>query len=376
MSDIVANTGQALLMALGMAWKTGWALVLGFTISSVLRAIVPTETIKQHLGGSGLRQIGIASAFGAASSSCSYAAAAIMRTLFRKGASLVTSLAFLFAATNMVLELGIILYLLMGWQFMAAEWIGGFVLIAIMSLVVRLTYPQKLAEHARAMGEEDHTEEAHSDGQARDHWWKKLGQPETRATIARNFTMEWSMLWKDLLIGFLVGGFLAAFVPHSLWQSLFLTDAPEWLRVPANAVIGPIVAMLTFVCSVGNVPLAAVLWGGGATFGGVIAFIYGDLIVLPLLDVYRRYFGWKMAAYIGLVLFAAMAGAAIVIDLAFNAIGIVPEHSTNIRETLTTFSIDYTFWLNLVFGALGLALFVLSRRSRAEQFQDGCEHCH
>ena len=375
MNEIMPNIGQALLMALGMAWKTGWALVLGFTISSVIRAIVPTRMIQQHLGGSGMREVGVASLFGAASSSCSYAAASIMRTLFRKGASLTTSLAFLFAATNLVIELGIILYLLMGWQFMVAEWAGGFVLIAIMAIIVRLTYPKELAERVREMGGEGGSDSP--DGQADRPWWRKLTAPETRATIASNFTMEWSMLWKDLLIGFMVGGLVAAFVPHSFWQSLFLTDAPEGVRVIGNALIGPIVAMLTFVCSVGNVPLAAVLWGGGATFGGVIAFIYGDLIVLPLLDVYRRYFGWKMAAYIGVVLFASMAGAAIVIDLAFGALGIVPGHTTDIRESLTTFSIDYTFWLNLAFGALGIALFLVSRQTRNDDSGGGeCSHCH
>ncbi len=375
MNDIIPNIGQALLMALGMAWKTGWALVLGFTISSVIRAIVPPRTIQQHLGGSGVREVGVASLFGAASSSCSYAAASIMRTLFRKGASLTTSLAFLFAATNLVIELGIILYLLMGWQFMVAEWIGGFVLIAIMAIIVRLTYPKELAEQAREMGGDDGTDGPV--GKASGPWWRKLTAPETRATIASNFTMEWSMLWKDLLIGFVVGGFVAAFVPHSFWQSLFLTDAPDGVRVIGNALIGPIVAMLTFVCSVGNVPLAAVLWGGGATFGGVIAFIYGDLIVLPLLDVYRRYFGWKMAAYIGAVLFVSMAGAAIVIDLAFGALGIVPRHATDIRESLTTFSFDYTFWLNLAFGTLGIALFMLSQQTRNDDSGGGeCAHCH
>lgn len=376
MADIITNIGEALLLAFGMAWKTGWALILGFTISSVLRAIVPTDTIRRHLGGSDIRQVGIAALFGAASSSCSYAAAAIMRTLFRKGASLVTSLAFLFAATNLVLELGIILYLLMGWQFMVAEWLGGILLIAIMSIIVRLTYPKPLAEDARSMGGDEDNAAAEAEDDDRQCWWQKLARPETRAIIARNFTMEWSMLWKDLAIGFVVGGFIAVFVPHDVWQSLFLTDAPSWIQIPANALIGPIVAMLTFVCSVGNIPLAAVLWGGGATFGGVIAFIYGDLIVLPLLDVYRRYLGWKMAAYIGVVLFASMASAAIVIDIFFSAIGIVPHHSTDIRETLTSFSIDYTFWLNLAFGLLGLALLIINRRNPKVDGADGCAHCH
>ncbi len=363
MSHFISQIGDALLMSLGMAWKTGWTLALGFMISAILQALVPADRIQAKLGGTGVRRIGLAALFGAASSSCSYAAASIMRTLYRKGASLVTSLAFLFAATNLVLELGIILYLLMGWQFMLAEWLGGIALIAVMSLIVRLTYPEKLAEQARDRGNDDDNETNSTDGDEKS-WIERLKDSETRGVIARNFTMEWSMLWKDLAIGFLVGGFVSVFVPQSVWQSLFLTDAPAWLRVPANALIGPIVAMLTFVCSVGNVPLAAVLWSGGATFGGVVAFIYGDLIVLPLLDVYRRYFGWRMAAYIAAVLFASMAGAAMLIDLIFTAIGIVPGHSIDIRHELTNFSIDYTFWLNIIFGMIATALFVMARRKR------------
>ncbi len=372
MPHFLAQFLDALTLAFGMAWKTGWTLVLGFAISSLLQAVVPAEAMREKLGGAGPRQIGLAALLGAASSSCSYAAAAIMRTLFKKGASLVTSLAFLFAANNLVIELGVILYLLLGWQFMVAEWVGGIVLIAVMSVVVKLTYPKKLAEEARrheeAGGDHDHAADASSD----ETWRKKLAKPETRITIAHNFTMEWSMLWKDLLIGFVIGGFVATFVPTEVWRALFLVDAPAWLRIPANAMIGPIVAMLTFVCSIGNVPLAAVLWGGGASFGGVIAFLYGDLIVLPLLDVYRRYFGWKMAAYIAGILFASMVGAAILVGLAFSAAGAIPARGTDIRTTLTTFAIDYTFWLNLAFGALALWLWRTSRTHPQER----AGHCH
>ncbi|TPG43497.1 transporter [Sphingomonas koreensis] len=369
MTPLLHHIGDALLMALGMFWKTAWSLVLGFAISAVLQTIVPAETLRDKFGKGGAREITLAAALGAASSSCSYAAAAVMRTLFKKGASLVTALAFLFAATNLVLELGVIILLLMGWQFMAAEWIGGVALIVVMVVIVKLTYPNKLAEEARAHPEpgNSHHHASTDDGKS---WRERLADPDTRVTVAQAFTMEWGMLWKDLAIGFLVGGFLAVFVPASVWQGLFLTDAPDWLRIPANAVIGPLVAMVTFVCSIGNVPLAAVLWGGGATFGGVIAFLYGDLIVLPLLDVYRRYFGWKFAAYIGLVLFAAMAIAAMLIDLVFAAIGIVPGDAIDIRHEMTTFAIDYTFWLNIVFGVLGLWLWRLSKRQPAAK-----SHC-
>ncbi|MBV9828969.1 MAG: permease, partial [Alphaproteobacteria bacterium] len=206
---------------------------------------------------------------GASSSSCSYASAAIMRTLFKKGAALITSLAFLFASTNLVRELGVMLYLLMGWQFTAGEWVGGLALIAVMSTLVKLAYPSELMEAARSQRGGERRSPAHDDGGEGAHDRPRLTNPQTRVRVAQNFTMEWSMLWKDLAIGCLVGGFLAAFLPDAFWKALFLTDASPWLKVPANALLGPLIAMATFVCSIGNVPLAAVLWAGGASFGGV-----------------------------------------------------------------------------------------------------------
>jgi hypothetical protein len=273
----------------------------------------------------------------------------------------------LLASTNLVLELGIILYLLMGWQFMAGEWIGGPVLVAIMSPLVKLTYPKKLVESAR---------KRHEDGEGHQHmsmtvegstWRERLLNPETRIRVAQNFTMECAMLWKDLLAGFLVGGLLSSFVPEAFWKTLFLTDASPWIRVPVDALIGPVVAMLTFVCSIGNVPLAAVLWAGGASFGGILAFLYGDLIILPLLDVYRRYFGWRMAAYMAVVFFATMALSACIMDVAFAVAKLTPVQSGHVSQEMTQFSLNYTFWLNLVFGLVGIYWFWLSRRDRLQR---------
>ena len=356
------QVGHALLMTLGMMWQTGWTLVLGFTVSSLLQTVVPADKMREALGGGGAKDIAAATALGAASSSCSYASAAIMRTLFKKGAALGTALAFMFASTNLVLELGIILYVLLGWQFMAGEWIGGLVLVTVMSLLLKLVYPKALVEAAR------HHEEAGSGHHHMsmtvegDTWWARLRNPETRVRVAQNFAMEWSMLYKDLAIGFIVGGFLAAFVPDAWWKAMFLQDASPWIKVPFDALIGPVVACLTFVCSIGNVPLAAVLWAGGASFGGVLAFLYADLLVLPLLDVYRRYFGWRMAAFMAGLFFVTMAISALVMDLAFSALGLVPSHDTDVRAQLTHFALNYTFWLDLVFGALALYLFWLNSR--------------
>ncbi|TPW31918.1 permease [Pararhizobium mangrovi] len=361
--DFLQTLLHAAVFALGMAWKTLWTLVLGFTISSVIQSVVSTEAMRDALGRGGIRQISLATAMGAASSSCSYASAAIMRTLFKKGAALVNALAFMFASTNLVIELGIILLILMGWQFMVGEWVGGLVLIAIMAMIVRFTLSDKLVEAARNHEEAGGGHEHSAMLVEGETWWRRLTNPQARIRVAQNFTMEFSMLWKDLAIGFVVGGILTAFVPDRFWQALFLTDASPWLQAPANAVIGPVVAVFTFVCSIGNVPLAAVLFAGGASFGGVLAFLYADLIVLPLLDAYRRYLGWKMAAYMGIVFFVTMVIAGLIMELAFAALGIVPGHDTDIRQQLTTFAFDYTFWLNLVFGALGIYWWWTARRN-------------
>lgn len=371
MHDFVDKIGQALLMALGMVWQTGWTLVLGFTISALLQSVVSADQMRRALGRNHPKEIALASLAGAASSSCSYASAAIMRTLFKKGAALTTSLAFLFASTNLVLELGIILYLLLGWQFMLGEWIGGVVLIAIMSGLVTLTYPKKLAEQARRHEE---TGAGHEHGGmvvAGDTLAARLTNPQTRIRVAQNFSMEWSMLWKDLAIGFLIGGFLSAFVPDEVWKTLFLTDAAPWLKTLLNAVLGPLIAVATFVCSIGNVPLAAVLWAGGASFGGVLAFLYADLIVIPLLDAYRRYFGWRMAAYIGGVFYVTMVIAALLVDLLFTGLGWIPQPSPDARAHLTHFALNYTFWLNLIFGALGVYLWWLGRRHPMSHAHEG-----
>lgn len=362
MIDILSRIGEALLMAAGMFWQVGWSLVFGFILSGILQSVVPKQTLTAALGRDGVREIALATAAGAASSSCSYASVAISRTLFQKGAALIPSLAFLFASTNLVVELGIVLYLLMGWQFTAGEWIGGIVLVIILTLLVRLTYPRRLVEdarrHADQGGGHDHGSEAETAGP----WWQKLAHTQTWVAVARSFAMDWSMLWKDLLAGFLIAGALSAFVPDGVWQALFVKGASPWVQVPANALLGPIVAMLTFVCSIGNVPMAAVLWGAGVSFGGVLAFLYADLIVLPLLDAYRRAFGWKMAAYIAVVFYATMVVAALLMDVAFGAAGWIPHSRPNVQAEVVHFSLNYTFWLNLGFGVLAVALFTIARR--------------
>ena len=373
MTNALTHLWQALLLAFSMFWQVGWSLVLGFAISAILQAVVSQKTMSAALGRDGLRETVIATLAGAASSSCSYASASVSRTLFKKGAALIPSLAFLLASTNLVAELGIVLFLLMGWQFMAGEWIGGVVLVLIMSLIVRATYPRRLVEAARThpeagSGGHDHGDMAEASGTL----WQKLGRQETWVQVAHGFVMDWSMLWKDLALGFLIAGALAAFVPDGVWQALFVKGASPWVQVPVNALLGPVVAMLSFVCSIGNVPMAAVLWGSGVSFGGVLAFLFADLIVLPLLDVYRRYYGWKMAAYIGVVFYVTMVATALIMDLAWGSLGWIPRHHRNVQAAMGHVSINYTFWLNLVFGLIALALVVLARRNPMQMQRAHC----
>jgi len=358
---LLAKIGEALMFAAGMAWQVGWSLILGFVLSGAVQALVSKERMQRALGRDGIREIALATGFGAASSSCSYAAAAMSKTLFKKGAALIPSLAFLFSSTNLVLELGIILWLLMGWQFTAAEWIGGLVLIAIMTVLVKLTYPKQLVEEARRRVDEAGGHDHGSMEAERGSLVERLRNPATRVAIAQNATMDFSMLWKDLLGGFLIAGALAAFVPDHAWKALFLNGAAPGVQLVGNAVVGPVIAILSFVCSIGNVPLAAVLWASGISFGGVLAFLYADLIVLPLLDVYRKYYGFRMMLYIFGVFFVTMVLSAIVMDGAFSALHLVPKPNPNIRHDLTMFSFNYTFILNVVFGALAVYLWWLNR---------------
>ena len=370
---LFAKIGEALMIAAGMAWQVGWSLILGFALSGAVQALVSKERMQRLLGRDGIREIALATGFGAASSSCSYAAAAMSKTLFKKGAALVPSLAFLFSSTNLVLELGIILWLLMGWQFTAAEWIGGLVLIAIMTVLVKVTYPKRLVEEARrhvddATGHDHGSMEGEGATLA-----ERLRDPATRVAIAQNAVMDFSMLWKDLLAGLLIAGTLAAFVPDGAWKVLFLNGAPAGVQLVGNAIAGPVIAIVAFVCSIGNVPLAAVLWTSGISFGGVLAFLYADLLVLPLLDVYRKYYGLRMTLYIFGIFFITIVLAAIAMDGAFSALHLVPRPNPNIRHDLTMFSFNYTFYLNVAFGALAAYLWWLNAKHPMDH---GCHGEH
>ncbi|MBV9003959.1 MAG: permease, partial [Solirubrobacterales bacterium] len=273
-----------------MAWEVWWALVLGFTISAIVQAWVPRRRIEGLMSGSGPRSVGWATGLGAASSSCSYAAIAIAKSLFQKGASAVSALAFQFASTNLVWELGLVLWVLIGWQFTLAEYVGGIVMIVLMTALIRVFVSRRLEEEAREHAREADTGHRHRAVGEQLSWRERLASIQAWSDVAHNFRGDWKMLWKEISIGFLLAGFIAQF-GNGFFEQLFIRNAPAPLPTIENVIIGPIIAVLSFVCSVGNVPLAAVLWSGGISFAGVLAFLFADLIVIPILWIYRKYYG-------------------------------------------------------------------------------------
>lgn len=346
--------------AAAMFWVTLWALVLGFGISAALQVFVSKERMTQLLGRSGLKEMLLATGFGAASSSCSYAAASIGRSAFQQGAALVPALAFMFASTNLVVELGAVIWLLMGWQFVLAEIVGAFVLIGVMWLLMSIFFPKQLEKAARqrATGDDGHRGHHHHHHDHHD------GGKWTR--MANAFWTDWAMLWKELLAGFLIAGFLAALVPADSWKFLFVETGSSTLRLIENAAVGPIIAILSFVCSVGNIPLASLLWSNGISFGGVISFIYADLLVIPLILIYRKYFGGRATFYIVIIFYASMVAAGVIVDLLFAALGLIPQ---GVRPASpiehATFAWNYTTWLDCVAVLVAVSLLGLKLRSRS-----------
>jgi uncharacterized membrane protein YraQ (UPF0718 family) len=345
-----------------MAWEVWWALVLGFAISGVVQAWVPRERIQNALGGSGFRPVAVATGLGAASSSCSYAAIAIAKSLFQKGASAASALAFQFSSTNLVVELGIVMWVLIGWQFTLAEFIGGLVLIAIMTLLLRLFVSKRLEEQAREHAQE--AESGHQHHSAGKHMTirKRLTSASAWSDVAHNFRNDWSMVWKEILIGFLLAGFIGQ-LPNSFFNALFITNAPAGVKLIENAIVGPIIAVLSFVCSVGNVPLAAVLWSGGISFAGVIAFIFADLIVVPIVLIYRKYYGNAYTKRIVALMFVTMVLASLIVDGLFSAAGLIPTGPRPSRgDIFGAIAVNYKLFLNVLGVIVFAVLFWLTQR--------------
>lgn len=352
---------QSLSMAFAMFWEILWALILGFGLSAVVQAVVSKREMTKLLPDDSPGSITIACGLGAASSSCSYAAVALARSIFRKGANFTAAMAFQFASTNLVIELGIIMIVLMGWQFAAAEFVGGPIMIAILVLLFKAFLTPRLVEAARRQANkgvkgimEGHAEMdmAVTEGPL----LKRILSANGRTAISHYFVMDWHAVWKDIGVGLLLAGALAATVPHGFWQSFFFTSHPLFAKF-WGPLVGPLVAILSFVCSIGNVPLAAVLWNGGISFGGVIAFIFADLIVLPVLDIYRKYYGMKVSVFLFATFYAAMVGAALLVEFLFEAFGLIPAtRSARIVEASITF--NYTTILNIIFLVIASLLLV------------------
>jgi hypothetical protein len=342
-----------------------WALVLGFAISAIVQAWVPRERIEGALSGSGPKPIAWATGLGAASSSCSYAAIAIAKSLFQKGASAASALAFQFASTNLVWELGLVLWVLIGWQFTLAEYIGGILMIGLMVVLLRVFVPRRIEEQAREHAQRAATGHQHHTAGEQLAWRQRLTTAGAWSDVAHNFRGDWQMLWKEITIGFFLAGFIAQ-LGDDFFNGLFIRDAPAGLTAIENVIVGPIIAVLSFVCSVGNVPLAAVLWSGGISFAGVMAFIFADLIVLPIIAIYRKYYGWSFTLRITALMFVTMALAALAIDGLFSLLGLIPSGARPSRDDIFgSIQVDYKLFLNLLGVVVFVALFWLTKRRGA-----------
>jgi uncharacterized membrane protein YraQ (UPF0718 family) len=358
---VLHQLSRALSFAGGMTWEILWALILGFLISAIVQALVSKQEMRRLLPDDTPRTLVVAAGLGAASSSCSYASVALARSLFVKGANFTAAMAFEIASTNLVVELGVIMALILGWQFTLAEFVGAPIMIVLLALLFRLFLTTSLVDEARAEAEigrrgsmEGHAAMDMSIS-ARGSLLQRLASPEGFTATANVFVMEWAAILRDIVGGLLIAGALAAWVPNAWWQGLFFeghhTFAKFW-----GPLIGPLVAILSFVCSIGNVPLAAVLWNGGISFGGVLAFVFADLIILPILDIYRRYYGWRMMWFLLATFYATMATAGLIVEFVFQGAGLVPP-TRHAKIEMVSVTWNYTTVLNIVF-LLVAALFI------------------
>lgn len=375
MNTFLKLYGEAAITTLGFFWKAGWAFVLGYFISSMIQAFVPKKELTKYMGDANLKSVSLSTIFGAISSSCSFAALAAARALLYKGAHFVATVAFMFASTNLVIELGILILIFLGWQFLAAELIGGLVLILISSFLIKLTYPDNLIKKARKR-----VKAQGSDLEENFDWKKRIMSKKGWRMVGHNFVMEWKMVWEEILIGFVIAGFVAVFVPTEVWNKIFLINIadnlPDWLVALENAMVAPFVAALTFIGSMGNIPLATVLNTNGVLFAGIMGFIYSDLMVPPLVAVNAKYYGKKVAFYIAGIMYISIVLTALILNGLFSGLGILPESNRVVNEVVR-FKLDYTFYLNIFFVLIAgwliylKKLFVERDKSSSEEMDMG-----
>ncbi|MCB0061157.1 MAG: permease [Caldilineaceae bacterium] len=366
MGSFFATWGEAALTSLGYFWKALWAFALGYVISSMIQVFVTRERMRRTMGETGAKSVGLATFFGFISSSCSFAALATAKSLFKKGAGFIPAMAFLLSSTNLVIELGILIFIFLNWQFVVGEYLGAILLIGFMWLFVRLTFPKKLIAEARENVEEEETDDEIP------NWRELIRSREGWERVGRRYLMEWDMVWKDVTVGFTVAGIIAAFVPRSFFQFLFIGTGSEgnlgFLALLEHVLIGPVAAFFTFIGSMGNIPLAAVLYSSGVSFAGIMAFMFSDLVVFPVLRVNAKYYGWKMALYILAIFLACIVVAALLMHYGFSLLGLLPENTGGggSQNPAASFGIDYTFFLNIAFlivsGVLGYLAWQKRRR--------------
>ncbi|BBA95360.1 putative permease [Actinacidiphila reveromycinica] len=353
---------HALSITGSMTWEITWALILGFALSAVVQAVVRKSTVVSLLGDDRPATLAVAAGLGIASSSCSYAAVALARSLFRKGADFTAAMAFEIASTNLVVELGVILALLMGWQFTVAEFVGGPVMIVLLAVLFRLFLRDALLRAAREQAERGvaGSMEGHAamdmSVRADGSFGSRLLSGEGFTATAHVFVMEWAAILRDLVVGLLVAGAIAAWVPDTFWREFFFSGHPLASKL-WGPLVGPAVAIASFVCSIGNVPLAVVLWKGGISFGGVVAFIFADLLILPILNIYRKYYGARMTLFVLWTFYGSMVVAGYVVELLFGGLGLVPDQA-DAKVPTEGVRWNYTTYLNIAFLLLAAVLLV------------------
>lgn len=361
MNDFLKQWSEAAYTTTGFFWMALWAFILGYIISSMIQIFVTEKRMQKTMGENEGKSVALGTFFGFISSSCSFAALASAKSIFKKGASFVSSIAFLLASTNLVIELGIIISIFLGWQFVVGgEYVGGLLLILICWILIRVINPKKLIDKARKNleGQDDDEMDDSKD------WKKQIQNEDNWARVAKKYKMEWQMVWKDVTVGFTIAGIVAAFIPDSFFQTLFINSGQgktdfTFLEILEHIVVGPVAAFLTFIGSMGNIPLAALLFGKGVSFAGVMAFIFSDLVVFPVLRINAKYYGWKMSFFILFLLFTALIGTSLALHYGFDLLGMLPDPSQVKIQDKEHFKIDYTFFLNIAFLAISAYLIYL-----------------
>lgn len=368
MDHFLKNWGEAAYTTTGFFWMALWAFILGYIISSMIQIFVTEKKMQETMNENEGKSVLLGTFFGFISSSCSFSALAGTKSIFKKGASFVSSIAFLLASTNLVIELGILISIFLGWQFVVGEYVGGILLILISWVLIRIINPKKLIEKARKNleNESDSNEDDHPE-----NWKEQIKQESNWAKVARKYKMEWQMVWKDVTVGFTVAGIVAAFVPDVFFQTLFINSGTgntefSFIEILEHIIVGPIAAFLTFIGSMGNIPLAALLFGKGVSFAGVMAFIFSDLVVFPVLRINAKYYGWKMSLFILFLLFTALIGTSLALHYSFDLLNILPDPAQVTIQDKEHFKIDYTFFLNFIFLAISGYLIYLGFYKHAD----------